>query len=145
MDLYWWSIEVLDGPDTPSLFWRQGHGGALTEAAITNGAYDWNWHHGTWGVVFEIAFASDERWHVYRDLPAVRAALDAVPDPVNGLLIHPGRGGSSASAQPRRPRPVAGAGGAEVPHEPEVALRATPQGRPPAGPPLTVAGHATAA
>ena len=39
------------------------------------------------GVLFEVAFRSDERWQAYRQLPAVRAALDAVPDPVNGLLI----------------------------------------------------------
>jgi hypothetical protein len=145
MELYWWSIEVLDGPGRPSLFWRQAHEGALTEAAVTNGAYDWRWHQHSWGVLLEIAFASDERWRVYRDLPAVRAALDAVPDPVNGLLIYPGRGGSAGSAQPRRPRPVVGAGGAELPQEPEVPLRAVPPGMPPGGPPVTVAGHATAA
>jgi hypothetical protein len=145
MELYWWSIEVLDGPGRPSRFWRQAHESALTEAAVTNGAYDWQWQQHSWGVLLEIAFASDERWRVYRDLPAVRAALDAVPDPVNGLLIYPGRGGSAGSSQPRRPRPVIGAGGVEYPREPDVPLRAAPQGNPPGGPPVTVAGHATAA
>lgn len=139
MDLFWWSIEVLDGPDRPARFWREAHGNALTEAAVTNGAYDWQWHTHTWGVLLEIAFRSDERWQVYRDLPAVRAALDAVPDPVNGLLVYPGRGGSAGSVRPRRPGPVAGSGGAELPTEPEPALRATPAGRPPTGPPLTTA------
>jgi hypothetical protein len=105
MELYWWSIEVLDGPSGSARGWQDARGNALTEAAITNGAHDWRWQAHTWGVLFEIAFASDERWQVYRDLPAVRAALDAVPDPVNGLLIYPGRGGSAGKNQPRTPRP----------------------------------------
>jgi hypothetical protein len=140
MDLSWWSIEVLDGPDRPARFWRESHGGALIEAAVTNGAYDWNWQAHTWGVLLEIAFRSDERWQAYRASPAVRAALDAVPDPVNGLLVYPGRGGSAGTVRPRRPRPVAGSGGAELPVEPEVVLRAAPAGRPPTGPPPTTAG-----
>ena len=117
MELYWWSMEVLDGHTGSARAWRDAYGAALTEAAITNGAYDWQWHHHTWGVLFEIAFASDERWHTFRNLPAVRAALDAVPDPVNGLLIYPGRGGSSGRSQPRRPKPIAGAGAAPLPEE----------------------------
>jgi hypothetical protein len=139
MDLSWWSIEVFDGPDRPARFWRDAHGAALTEAAVTNGAYDWQWHQHSWGVLFEIAFASDDRWHGYRDLPAVRAALDAVPDPVNGLMVHPGRGGSSGSTKPRRPRPIAGGGAATVPETPEPPLRAAAPCEPASGPPLTVA------
>ena len=117
MELYWWSIEVLDAPGESARAWRDAHGNALTEAAITNGAYDWQWQQHSWGTLFEIAFASDERWEVFRTLPAVRAALDATPDPVNGLLIYPGRGGSSGRVQPRRPRPIAGAGAATIPIE----------------------------
>ena len=120
MDLHWWSIEVLDGATLPAARWQDAHGNALTEAAITHGAYEWHWHAHSWGVLFEIAFRSDESWSVFRDLPGVRAALDAVPDPVNGLLVYPGRGGSSGRVQRRRPRPVAGAGAAELPVEPEV-------------------------
>jgi hypothetical protein len=45
----------------------------------------------------------------------VRAALDAAPDPVHGLLLHRGRGGSAGSRQPRRPRPFTGAGSAALP------------------------------
>jgi len=134
MELYWWSIEVLDGPAGPARSWQESRGGALTEAAITNGAYDWRWQTHTWGVLFEIAFASDERWQTYRELPAVRAALDAVPDPVNGLLIYPGRGGSAGRTQPRRPRPVAGAGAAPLPEEPVPPLKAVAEGQPPSGP-----------
>jgi hypothetical protein len=84
--------------------------------------------------LFEIAFASDERWEVFRDLPAVRAALDAVPDPINGLLIYPGRGGSSGRTQPRRPRPIAGAGAAPLPEEDTPLLWAVEDGQPPTGP-----------
>ena len=134
MELYWWSIEVLDGPSGSAGGWQDAHGNALTEAAITNGAYDWHWHTHSWGVLFEIAFASDERWQAYRELPAVRAALDAVPDPVNGLLIYPGRGGSAGSAKPRSPKPIAGAGAATLPEQDEPSLHAVEDGQPPSGP-----------
>lgn len=133
MELYWWSIEVLDGPAGSARGWQDGRGQALTEAAITNGAYDWQWHTHTWGVLFEIAFASDERWHAFRDLPVVRAALDAVPDPISGLLIYPGRGGSAGRNQPRNPRPVAGAGAAPLPAEDPPLVHAIAQGQPPSG------------
>jgi hypothetical protein len=133
MELYWWSIEVLDGSSGPARLWQDAQGADLTEAAITNGDYDWEWHTHSWGVLFEIAFASDDRWEAFRDLPAVRAALDAVPDPVNGLLVYPGRGGSSASRQPRRPVPVAGAGAAPLPREEPPFVRAVAEGLPPNG------------
>lgn len=115
MELSWWSIEVLDGPGGTARAWRDSLGNALTEAAVTHGAYDWEWHTHTWGVLLEIAFHSDDRWASFRDLPLVSAALDAVPDPVHGLFVHPGRGGSTGSRQPRRPRPVAGGGAAALP------------------------------
>jgi hypothetical protein len=122
MELYWWSIEVFDGPEVSAQSWRDARGAALIEAAITNGAYDWQWHRHSWGVLFEIAFRSDERWSAYRDLPAVRAALDAVPDPDNGIKLYPGRGGSSGRVQPRRPRPIIAAGAATIPREETVAV-----------------------
>jgi hypothetical protein len=56
---------------------------------------------------------------VFRALPAVRAALDAVPDPVNGLLIYRGRGGSAGRPVPRKPRPLAGAGAVALPEPTE--------------------------
>ncbi len=141
MELFWWSIEVLDRPSWPARAWRDALGGALTEAAVTNGAYDWQWHTHTWGVLFEIAFASDERWTIYRDLPAVRAALDAVPDPINGLMIYPGRGGSSGRTQPRRPRPIAGAGAAPLPEDDAPPIWAVEEGQPPTGPAWASAGE----
>jgi hypothetical protein len=117
MDLHWWTIEVLDGSRQSAARWQDSYGNVLVEAAITHGAYDWAWHRQTWGTLFEIGFRSDDRWSTFRDLPAVRAALDAVPDPVNGLLIYPGRGGSSGRSLPRRPKPRAGAGAAPIPQE----------------------------
>jgi hypothetical protein len=42
-----------------------------------------------------------------------------VPDPINGLLVYPGRGGSAGATHPRRPRPPLGAGAAPLPVEPE--------------------------
>ncbi len=44
----------------------------------------------------------------------MRAALDGVPDPVNGLIIYRGRGGSSGSRKPRKPKPAPGAAALEL-------------------------------
>jgi hypothetical protein len=78
----------------------------LTEAAVTNGAVYWEWHEFTYGVIFEVCFPADEQWEAFRRLPAVRGALDSVPDPVNGLLIYRGRGGAAGARDPRKPRPA---------------------------------------
>jgi hypothetical protein len=113
----WWSIEVLHG-EFSALQWRNAHDSELIEAALTNGALDGIWHSDGWGVAFEVCFNTAEEWQAFRDLPVVRAALDAVPDPVNGLLIYRGRGGTSAAGKPRRPRPAPSAGAMALP-EPE--------------------------
>jgi hypothetical protein len=123
--LRWWSIEVFDGPRLSARSWRDSYGAALVEAAITNGAREWQWHHHSWGVLFEVAFSDETRWPVYRDLPAVRAALDAVPDPVNGVLVYPGRGGSSGRVEPRRPLPIVAAGAAAIPRKEPVFISLT--------------------
>ncbi|BCY13035.1 hypothetical protein [Actinoplanes sp. L3-i22] len=136
MELHWWSIEVFDGPRSSAARWQDSFGNALVEAAVTHGAYDWEWHRHSWGVLFEIAFRADERFAEFHALPAVRAALDAVPDPINGLLVYPGRGGSSGRVHPRRPLPKSGAGAAPLPVEPartELHLG-------PTEPPVTTAG-----
>jgi hypothetical protein len=110
----WLSIEVFDG-DVPAAQWWRSHGDSLTEAAITNGALRWDSHQHNWGVVLEIEFDDEERRDRFRTLPAVRAALDAAPDPVSGLLVYPGRGGGSGTRVPRRPRPRPSAGAAASP------------------------------
>ena len=111
----WWSIEVFHGEFQAASQWKDAHGAALVEAALTNGAVDWAWHEHRWGVVLEVAFLDEWRWEFFHELPAVRAALDAVPDPVKGLLVHRGRGGAAGTRLPRRPRPLAGAGAVELP------------------------------
>jgi hypothetical protein len=86
--------------------WQEQHDSALIEAALTSGA----WHADRWGVVVEVLFDTEQQWEEFRGLPVVRAALDAVPDPVNGLLIYPGRsGGGCPAAAPAQAR--AGLGG----------------------------------
>jgi hypothetical protein len=113
----WWSIEVLHG-ELSAFQWQQAYDSDLIEAALTNGALDGTWHADEWGVAFEVCFESQEQWEAFRELPVVRAALDAVPDPVNGLLIYRGHGGSSAAGKPRRPRPAPSAAAVSLP-EPE--------------------------
>jgi hypothetical protein len=110
----WWSIEVLHG-DSSAFGWQQQHDSELIEAALTNGARDGTWHADSWGVAFEVLFDTEEQWQRFRALPVVRAALDAVPDPVNGLLIYRGRGGGASSREPRRPRPAPAAGAMALP------------------------------
>lgn len=110
----WYSIEVFDGATSATL-WAEAHGDALVEAAVTSGAADWAWHHHSWGVVLEILLHDESEWESFCDLSAVKAALDAVPDPLTGLIMYRGRGGSSARGEPRRPRPLAGSGSAALP------------------------------
>jgi hypothetical protein len=110
----WWSIEVFNGP-FPAARWKDAHSRSLIESAVTNGAVDWVWHEHRWGIVFEVAFANEWQWEAFRQLPGVQAALDAVPDPVAGLLVHRGHGGAAGKPAPRRPRPFAGAGALALP------------------------------
>jgi hypothetical protein len=110
----WWSIEVADGAFSAAR-WQRAHSSSLIESAIANGAVDWAWSKHRWGVVFEVAFNDEAQWEAFRGLPGLRAALDAVPDPVNGLLVYRGRGGSAGGPARRRPRPHAGAGAIALP------------------------------
>ncbi|MGE5135113.1 MAG: hypothetical protein ACM32E_19660 [Gemmatimonadota bacterium] len=110
----WWSIEVFHG-ELSADRWRDGYGAELAESAVTHGALDWGWHRHSWGVVFEVCFSGEASWTEFRGLPVVRAALDAVPDRVNGLLIYRGRGGSAGTPSRRPRRPSAGAGALELP------------------------------
>jgi hypothetical protein len=102
---YWLTIEVADGAFSASS-WRDAHGDSLSESAVTNGVRGWSWHDTEWGVVLEIEFRTEADRERFRALPAVRAALDAVPDPVGGLYVYPGRGGGAGAGRPRRPRPA---------------------------------------
>ena len=106
----WWSIEVFHA-DLSARQWKDSYEDALIEAALARGVLNWVWHEHRTGVVLELEFRDDEAWEAYRNLPAVRAALDAAPDPVNGLIVYRGRGGASGSRWPRRrgPKPSADA------------------------------------
>ena len=110
----WWSIEVFSGDKLPASGWRYAYEDELTEAAITHGAMYYEWHDTEYGVIFEVLFTGDEQWEAFRALPAVRAALDGVPDPVNGLIIYRGRGGASGSRKPNKPKPAPGAAALEL-------------------------------
>ena len=110
----WYSIEVFDGASSASR-WAEAHGDALVESALTSGGRDWTWHHHSWGVVLELEFADNKAWETWRSLAHVQAALEAVPDPISGLIVYRGRGGSSGASRPRRPRPLLGSGSAALP------------------------------
>lgn len=110
----WWSIEVWHG-ESSAFRWQREYDSALIEAALTNGALDGRWHADRWGVVFEVLFEHEEQWEAFRNLPLVRASLDAVPDPVDGLLIYRGRGGGASTREPRRPKRPPAAGAMELP------------------------------
>lgn len=111
---FWMSIEVLDGASSASL-WAEAWGDSLVEAAFTGGAVDWDWHRHSWGTVLELCFVDEQAWDRFRALPVVGAALDAVPDPISGLIVYRGRGGSAGRNEPRRPRPLTGSGAAALP------------------------------
>lgn len=110
----WWSIEVFHGDTLPASRWKDAYEDSLTEAAVTNGAQYWEWREFSYGVVFEVCFATDDQWEAFRNLPAVRAALDSVPDPVNGLLVYRGRGGAAGGRKPRKPKPAPSAAALEL-------------------------------
>jgi hypothetical protein len=109
-----WTIEILDGRFSAS-WWAQSHREALVEAAVTHGAQSWRWVDCGWGLAFELEFPDESDWLRFRATPAVQAALDATPDPVNGVHTYRGPGGSSGVGEPRRPRPRPVAGAAELP------------------------------
>ncbi len=116
----WFSIEVLDGSSARA--WKEAYGDAVVATAHTEGVSDWVWHEFGWGVVLELELPDEFAWERLLAAAAVRAALDAVPDPVGGLLVHRGRGGSAGVRWPRQPRPLAGAGAVALPEpvEPDV-------------------------
>ena len=115
----WWSIEVFDTRIQAALLWKDSYRTQLVESAITSGAIEWAWIEHKSGVVFEVCFADEARWEAFRSLPGVQAALDAAPDPVNGVLVYRGRGGGAGARWPRRPKPSAGAGAIELPEPTE--------------------------
>jgi hypothetical protein len=111
----WMSIEVFDGDFYPASSWADAFGDSIVEAAVSGGASDWSWQPTSWGVVFEVAFEDEDAWERFRASLAVRVALESVPNPVNGVLVYKGRGGSAGAARGRKPRPMTGSGAAALP------------------------------
>ena len=112
---HWMSIEVFDGEFYPASSWAEAFGDSMVETALSEGASDWAWHPTSWGTVFEVAFEDEDAFDRFRATLAVRAALEAVPNPVNGVLIYKGRGGSAGTTKGRKPRPLLGSGAAALP------------------------------
>ncbi len=122
----WFSIEVSDGSFGSARAWAEAWRDAILAGGYGEGMTDWETHEFSWGVVLELELPDDLAWLRLLASAAIRAALDAVPDPVRGLSVHRGRGGSAGVLDPRRPRPLAGAGAVALPEpvEPEVPVYA---------------------
>lgn len=111
----WFTIEVSNSSSGSARTWAEAYGDVLTGIALSSGATSWDWRHEPWGSVLEIELPDEAAWNQFLTVDAVRASLEAVPDPVNGLSVHPGRGGGAGTRDPRRPRPLIGSGAASVP------------------------------
>ncbi len=121
----WITLEVIDGA-TSAASWACPWHDRRIEAAATGGAAFWDEHEHRWGVVLEFVFADERQRDTFRQAPVVLAALDAAPDPVNGVLVYPHRGGGSGTRQPRRAEPLTGSGSAGVPEPDPDAERVVP-------------------
>jgi hypothetical protein len=114
----------ISGSEADISLWISARGRDVIRTALEHGARDWDWISGTWGVVLEFCFADTLAdagaggWAGFIDNPLVKASLDGVPDPINGLFFYPGRGGAAPAGIPRRPKPAPVAAAAALP-EPE--------------------------
>jgi hypothetical protein len=124
----WLTIEVFDA-DMPATQWLRAWQDSLVETAVASGAVFWDDHEHRWGVVLEFAFDDEAARDRFREHVTVAAALDAAPDPVNGALVYPHRGGGSGARVPRRPRPRIDSGALAV-AEPMPAEDVVAVGRP---------------
>ncbi|WP_324275987.1 hypothetical protein [Blastococcus brunescens] len=94
--MHWITVEVFDGA-TSAAGWARVWHDRLIEAAVTSRAVFWDEHEHRWGVVLEFTFDDDRRRDAFREVPVLLAALDAAPDPVNGVLVYPHRGAVPAA------------------------------------------------
>jgi len=120
--MHWLTVEVFDA-DIPATAWMRGWHDALVQTALSTGAVFWDDHAHAWGVVLEFTFADEHARDRFHGHPTLLSALDATPDPINGTLVYPHRGGGAGSRVPRRPRPSPSVDAVEMP-EPEPLLRA---------------------
>lgn len=94
--------------------WWESVGDELISAAFQRSALDFEVTMRSWGVVFEVAFATDEIAAAFRHSDAMLAAIDQL-GPLR-LEVTSGRGGGGASVRdPRRGRPLRGSGAAALP------------------------------
>lgn len=107
---YEMTIEIFDG-ETPASRWLDAHFDRLIEIAHSYGVRDWRAIKRNWGVILEVSFKDENHWEAFRLDPSVVAAFDAAPR----ILTRRGWGGSAGVRWPRRPKPFAGAGAAELP------------------------------
>ena len=111
----WFSIEVSNSAAGSARTWSEAYGDVLTGIALSSGATSWDWRHEQWGSVLELELPDHAVWIQFLAIDAVLASLESAPDPVNWLSVHPGRGGSAGTRDPRRPRPLIDSGAASVP------------------------------
>ena len=119
--MHWLTVEVFDA-DVPATMWLRAWHDALVETAVAAGAVFWDDHAHAWGVVVEFTFADETARDRFRAHPALLAALDATPDPVNGTLVYPHRGGGAGARVPRRPHMPPFSGAAALPRPEPVAM-----------------------
>jgi hypothetical protein len=113
MDRFEVTIEITDA-ELPAWRWADAYYDVVAEAAFASGALEARRDRRTWGMVLELAFADEDAWLDFLRLPVVRAALDAVPDRIAGVVMHRGWGGAGGRWARRRPRPKLGSGAAAV-------------------------------
>lgn len=101
--MHWLTVEVFDA-ELPATAWLRAWHDVLVETALSSGAVFWDDHEQPWGVVVEFTFDDEVARDRFRVHPTLLAALDATPDPVNGTLVYPHRGGGAGGRVPRRPR-----------------------------------------
>ncbi len=111
---HWLSIEVLNG-SYAARAWADTYGDALTEAAVTTEAIDWEIKRTAWGVVFEVAFRTELECEKFKNHGAVIEAIKGAPDPKTGVLIYRGRSADGGATDPRKPKPKSGSGSAALP------------------------------
>lgn len=114
---HWLSVEVFDA-ETSAAIWLMSWRDSLVETALSSGAGFWDDHAHRWGVVLEFMFDDEAARDRFRQHVALLAALDAVPDALQGVLVYPHRGGGSGAREPRRPLPLDGCGAAALPVPP---------------------------
>jgi hypothetical protein len=117
--MHWLTVEVFDAA-LPATSWLRAWRDSLVETALATGAVYWDDHTHEWGVVLEFTFADEQARDRFRAHPVLTSALDAAPDPVNGALVYPHRGGGTGSRVPRRPHPPMSSGAVALPEPPQL-------------------------